>query len=97
MRFFGLRYQFGMDLPYSEIQHLSAVRGLLISWVTNMNERRGNRRERIQNAIDEIERAVRHLVEIADMRTLERAPQELFDRYFNEVSLSWGYLVELRS
>ncbi len=92
----NLRDTFGADLPYAEDEHLSAVRGLLINWLQNTPDRRGKKYLAMQVVLEEVERRLREEFRYDDMRDIDRAPQDLFLRYLNDVSRSWRVLAQFR-
>lgn len=102
---FRLRETFGADCEYSETEHLSAIRGLLLNWVKGLNAM-DPKFHRIQSAITEVMRCLRDMGysnESADLalpneefKRIPQAPPELFARYLNYVSHMWVVLAELR-
>lgn len=80
---------------YTELQHLSAVRGLILNWMSRV-ERGSDQYYRIEDFLKRVEAQIRALG-VTDMRNLVRAPQELFERYLRTISHYWCELVALRS
>ncbi|MCB9798253.1 hypothetical protein H6758_00840 [Candidatus Nomurabacteria bacterium] len=83
---------YGAD--YTELQHLSAVRGLALLWLRRC-ERESDRFYRIEDFLRRVEGQIK-ACGVFDTRNLANAPKELFERYLHFVSHYWCELAALR-
>ncbi len=98
-----LRETFGADCEYSETEHLSAIRGLLLSWVKNAPVM-STKYHRIQAVLAEVMRCLRDQgysndpqdLATGDFERIPDADRELFGRYYENISYIWVVLAELR-
>ncbi len=96
MKTYGLSEMYGASFPAaSEIDHLMAIRGLLIHY-SKRQDLSLDGRNKISEAISEVTSVLRDDLKVV-IASHPGAPRELFEHYLKHIAYIWRWLSELRS